>query len=753
MLFGHSSGAQVAGDLASRVGTDQQAGIAAGRVTAVGLLGDPSRGTDTRTVPSGVAGQGILPARAAGFGTLDARTIEICAPHDPVCDSPPRRPAEGLTSASADPVHSSYPALEVASGVPAGRWAADSLARLVTAARRAASESSAPSRTTVPTSAVPTSADPTSADPSTSARTTPPSAPGRTPGTVTSTGSRATSDPSPTGPSTTTPQTSASTPPPSTSEPARSEPARSEPARSEPATTGPTLSDPSASDPTTSRPAPTGRSAGATWALSAGLEGFTSTPWNNEGATDPQAAPSPDVPGRTAVKFVMPAGGKRTEAEPDIAEFQAGKTASVGYAGYFAPGFPVDTDSWQLIMQFKQPGEGSPPLAVEVGGGQLRLANHGGNQKNFCAVTGGSFSFRLRITFGGTVDAWCGDRQTLRDYRTPASNVDGSAYLKTGIYRDQSITQAGTLFLDDLLIGDTVESVSGLAGGDGGGSGAGAGGDEAGASPAGASPSGASPSTNSASTPSAPEAPTTVAPAPADADPAQTAASGGGQKICEKFGSTPVADGRYLVQNNEWGADDGQCITATAAGFTVDSGDHTKTDSPAAYPSMMSGCWMGTCTTGTTLPRRISELGPISSSIAATIPAGTTTNLAYDLWADRTPTKTGQNDGLELMIWLDAPGGITPIGSAGAHVEIGGTGWEVWTGENGGVPVISYVREEPVTSAQDLPLTEFLRDAATRGVVDGSAYLTNIQAGFEPWAGGPGLRLDRFEVRDGGAAG
>ncbi len=160
----------------------------------------------------------------------------------------------------------------------------------------------------------------------------------------------------------------------------------------------------------------------------------------------------------------MPGGGKRTEAEPDIPEFTEGETSFVGYSGFFGQGFPTNTDTWQLIMQFKQPGTGSPPLAVEVGKGQLRLANDGGSQKDFCPVTQGAFSFQLGVTFGGGVDAWCNGKQTLTGYRTPKSNVQGSAYLKTGIYRDESIKQDSTLFLNDLKVGKSLESVSGLAG-------------------------------------------------------------------------------------------------------------------------------------------------------------------------------------------------------------------------------------------------------------------------------------------------
>lgn len=691
MLFGHSQGAHVAGDLASRIGTGQEKTIPAPRMLAVGLFGDPARHPGSRSVPEGTSGQGALAPRAAGFGSLDARTIEICAPGDPVCDSPADKPAPDLSTAMQSPAHQSYADLAVVPGTPVARWAAESLGTVIT----------------------------------------------RTPVGEDVDGASATGQaPSPTR---TSPSPAAASPP--TSQPRRS----------------PTRTPSSSATAGADRPGQgpggggsPGRDTGATWAMSSGLEGFKSTPWNNQDATDPSAAASPNVSDRQVVKFQMPGGGKRTEAEPDVPNFQEGQTSFVGYSGYFADGFPVGTGDWQLIMQFKQPGTGSPPLAVEVGNGQLRLANNGTGQKDFCPVRAGApFSFRLRITFGGEIDAWCGERQTLNGYRTPSSNVNGSAYLKTGIYRNPGVGGDSTLFLNDLRIGPSLESVSGLAGaGSGGGAADGPGGATSG-------PSG--PATSSSAGADAPDiaAETTAGTPPSASTTRRRPATpaGGGQKICEKFGSTDIAGGRYMVQNNEWGASDGQCVTATVAGFTVDSGNHSKNDAPAAYPSIMSGCWMGTCTEGTTLPARIGGLGPITSSIAATLPAGTKTNLAYDIWADSTPKKTGQNDTLELMIWLREDGGIDPIGQKSGTATIGGAAWDVWTGENGGVAVISYVRQGYVDSADALPITAFVSDAVKQGVVSADAYLTNIQAGFEPWTGGPGLSVDDFSVEYGGAAG
>ncbi|WP_433802059.1 GH12 family glycosyl hydrolase domain-containing protein [Actinomycetospora sp. CA-084318] len=843
MLFGYSAGAQVAGDLASRIGTGLEPRIPADLVRAVGLFGDPARSPATRAVPEGSTGQGVLPPRAVGFGTLDARTIQICAPGDPVCDSPPTAGDASLEQALASPVHGTYSELPIAQGTSAPQWAVASLGKVVAAVPTDAGpapSSTAPTTTTVAGGAGAATTEPGPGyeeEPGDVTTTRIPGAddaattgvPGsdaatatRAPGSADTGSGGATATRAPSSADTGSGGATATRAPGSADTGSGGATATRAPGSADSGSGGATATrapssgtagggatstrapaddgdasgdtdgtgvtgtrapgavtttrspgdgageDAPGSTTTTRRSSPPSSDAGeeadpssgtgddgqgrqtkAAFSLTNGLEGFKSTPWNNQNATDPSDAESPNVPGREAVKFEMPGGGKRTEAEPDIPEFQDGETTFVGYSGFFDQGFPTDTGTWQLIMQFKQPGTGSPPLAVEVGNGQLRLANNGGNQKDFCPVGPGAFSFQLGITFGGAIDAYCNGRQTLSGYRTPESNVKGSAYLKTGIYRDESIGEDSTLFLNDLKIGDDLESVSGLAGA-GSGSGArsagGAGADEGAAPTTGARASGA---TAPPTTRSAASARPVAAPARSSERSAQTA-DVRGRQVCDKFGSTEIAGGAFMVQNNEWGAADGQCITATTQGFTVDSGDHDKDDAPASYPSIMSGCWMGTCTEGTTLPHRISELGPISSSVAGEIPAGTTSNLAYDLWADSTPRKDGHNDAVELMIWLKETGGIKPIGQQAGTASIGGATWDVWKGENGGVPVISYVRQGYVDRADDLPLTDFVNDAVEQGSVQATDFLTNIQAGFEPWTGGPGMALTRFDVIYGG---
>jgi hypothetical protein len=239
-------------------------------------------------------------------------------------------------------------------------------------------------------------------------------------------------------------------------------------------------------------------------------------------------------------------------------------------------------------------------------------------------------------------------------------------------------------------------------------------------------------------------------PGPGELAPLPARGPRNGPRICGRTQSVPVAGGRYEVQNNAWGADTPQCTTAFDTGFTVEA-DHAKDSGPAAYPSIVVGCNYGTCTRNAPVPRPIADLGDVRSSWAVTVPRRGDYNVAYDVWLDPTPRREGANTGAELMIWLDRTDRVQPIGAERGSVEIGGAQWAVWTGENQGTPVISYVRDEPTTTVLDLPITEFVGDATRRGVVQPSWFLTNVQAGFEPWIGGEGLATDAFALTRNGA--
>jgi chitodextrinase len=227
--------------------------------------------------------------------------------------------------------------------------------------------------------------------------------------------------------------------------------------------------------------------------------------------------------------------------------------------------------------------------------------------------------------------------------------------------------------------------------------------------------------------------------------------------ICEKFGSTTVSSGRYVVQNNNWGDDTTQCIDVnqTGPGFNVTTANHNKATNgaPGAYPSIYFGCHYANCSVGSGLPLQASAaaFNGIRSSVTMNYPGGGVWDAAYDIWFDPTPRTDGQNTGAEIMVWLNKQGSIQPVGSQVGTANINGATWNVWFG-NIGWNVVSYVRQS-ATSSLDFAVNDFYGDAVNRGYGQRSWYLTSIQAGFEPWVGQTGLAVTAFSVTTGGGGG
>lgn len=224
--------------------------------------------------------------------------------------------------------------------------------------------------------------------------------------------------------------------------------------------------------------------------------------------------------------------------------------------------------------------------------------------------------------------------------------------------------------------------------------------------------------------------------------------------ICEQFGSTTIG-GKYVVQNNRWGSTAEQCINATGTGFQITSqqGSAPTNGAPLSYPSIYVGCHYTSCSPGTNLPRQVSQIGSANSAISYTY-AGGTYDAAYDIWLDPTPKTDGVNQ-MEIMIWFNRQGSISPVGSMVGYTTVAGKTWEVWQGWNGGNDVVSYVAPSAI-SGLSFDVMDFVRDVDARTQVTDSWYLTSIQAGFEPWNGGTGLAVTSFSADvtgDGGGGG
>lgn len=84
VLVGYSQGADVAGDVASAIGTGSGT-IAASRVAAVALIADPRRDSATPQLGASIDGQGVSGPRTQGFGALSERVRTVCASGDLYC--------------------------------------------------------------------------------------------------------------------------------------------------------------------------------------------------------------------------------------------------------------------------------------------------------------------------------------------------------------------------------------------------------------------------------------------------------------------------------------------------------------------------------------------------------------------------------------------------------------------------------------------------------------------------------------------
>jgi hypothetical protein len=223
-------------------------------------------------------------------------------------------------------------------------------------------------------------------------------------------------------------------------------------------------------------------------------------------------------------------------------------------------------------------------------------------------------------------------------------------------------------------------------------------------------------------------------------------------QICDQYGSTTI-QGRYVVQNNRWGTTATQCINVTSTGFQLTQADGSvpTNGGPKSYPSIFNGCHYTNCSPGTALPAQLSQISSAPTSISYSYVSNAVYDAAYDIWLDPTPKTDGVNK-TEIMVWFNHVGSVQPVGSKVGTANVGGRSWDVWTGNNGGNDVISFVAPSAIGS-WSFDVKAFANETISRGMAQNSWYLTSVQAGFEPWQNGTGLAVTSFSstVNTGGS--
>lgn len=186
----------------------------------------------------------------------------------------------------------------------------------------------------------------------------------------------------------------------------------------------------------------------------------------DSGQVDGGAVPQLTDDGK-ALTFAIPGGGERSESVPRLPEYHEGDDVWVHDVSTLN-NLPTDTRTWQLVLQWHQNGDnGSPPIALQAGGGRLRLANVGTDLQDLGAIgPDDTLDVVLHIHFSrdssaAEVDVWRDGVPKLTDYHPPRGTLlDGGDYMKIGLYRDPAITQDSSMTTTRLVVGPTDASIN-----------------------------------------------------------------------------------------------------------------------------------------------------------------------------------------------------------------------------------------------------------------------------------------------------
>lgn len=217
------------------------------------------------------------------------------------------------------------------------------------------------------------------------------------------------------------------------------------------------------------------------------LSQFVDGPWNDVGGTRPRVVTSPVRDGRYAVEVGITGAtsaadgiccGSRDELLPKFPDLHEGDDLWFGFSTYLAPGFSLYPD-WQLITQFKQDFDGSPPLGLYVEEGRYKVEGGYGYPAGPLpftiplgpVATGTWTDWVWHVKFSsapdvGYVEVWQDGALVLPHYAPlsgtlyPGTGDRAGSYVKTGPYRDPAVTTPETMYLDSWRIGTSRAAVA-----------------------------------------------------------------------------------------------------------------------------------------------------------------------------------------------------------------------------------------------------------------------------------------------------
>ena len=209
----------------------------------------------------------------------------------------------------------------------------------------------------------------------------------------------------------------------------------------------------------------------------------------------------------------------------------------------------------------------------------------------------------------------------------------------------------------------------------------------------------------------------------------------------DPYGTINIRGGEYIVHNGVWGAETSQTVTVPdtdVCQFNVTHSSHSQ-NHVASYPAICKGSTWGLTTTGwKSIPINELEYASFNWSVNNYRPPGIY-NVAAESWfSSDLDTSSGYSGGGELMIWMDTRG-MVPGGS-----KVGDFGsYEVWYALVDHNYICYHMTGQ---NSAEINLLDFINDALSRGYLNSTWYLHDVEAGFEICSGGEGLMLESFNV-------
>ena len=183
--------------------------------------------------------------------------------------------------------------------------------------------------------------------------------------------------------------------------------------------------------------------------------------WNavqSEAGGNSRVVSSPVRQGAYAAAFTLPGGGKRAEVfKSDAAYVSEGDERVYRWSTMPAAGYqPAPLSSYELIIQWKDDGGGSPPMAFEIEGPNYALKTDGGLKSAGPLNPGQWTDFEVRAKFSssassGWVEVLRNGQVVIPRFATANLTRGKRSYLKQGLYRGSSGT-VSTVYHDAMTV-------------------------------------------------------------------------------------------------------------------------------------------------------------------------------------------------------------------------------------------------------------------------------------------------------------